>query len=399
VSPPVVIRFLIADAYAVGGTIRATFTTAAALAERGHEVEIVSAYRRRERPALALDPRVRLRALADDMRPARPWERWAADKPSRVIHPDDYRYPRFNGRTDVDLLRFLRSVRDGVLVATRPGLNLALARFGRASVVRVGQDHMNLGGYTPALREATAAHYPQLDAVTALTEETATQYSELLRGRTRVKCIPNAAPAPGPQRARPENKVVIAAGRLNPRKAFDRLLRAWARIAHEWPDWRLDIFGTGPDRDALKRLAADLGISDSAQLRGHSANMPQELATASVFAMTSRREGFPMVLLEAMSVGLPVVSYDCPTGPRDVITDGVDGYIVPDGDTETLGAVLDRLMADEDRRRALGAAAVNKVDRYQLGPITDRWERLFAELSAQKPAARRPRGASARAPA
>jgi len=399
VSPLVIIRFLIADAYSVGGTIRATFTTAAALAARGHEVEIVSAYRRRERPALALDSSVRLRALTDDMRPARSWQRWAADKPSRLIHPDDYRYPRFNTRTDVDLLRFLRSVRDGVLVGTRPGLNVALARFARPSVVRVAQDHMNLGGYTPELRADIATHYPRLDAVTALTQETAVQYADLLGGRTRVECIPNSAPAPGPLHARPEAKVVIAAGRLNPRKAFDRLLRAWARVAHEWPDWRLDIFGTGPERDALERLAGELGIGGSARLRGHSAKMPEELAKASLFAMTSRREGFPMVLLEAMSVGLPVVAYDCPTGPRDIVTDGVDGYIVPDGDTETLGAVLDRLMADEDRRRALGAAAVKKVARYQLEPLTDRWERLFAELSAQKRAAPRPRGASARAPA
>jgi glycosyltransferase involved in cell wall biosynthesis len=394
VSPRVIIRFLIADAYAVGGTIRATFTTAAALAARGHDVEIVSAYRRRERPALELDPRVRLRALTDDMRPARPWERWAADKPSRLIHPQDVRYDRFNGRTDVDLLRFLRSVRDGVLVSTRPGLNLAVARFARSSVVRVGQDHMNLGGYTPDLRAAIASHYPRLDAVTALTEETAEQYAELLGDGTRVDCIPNSAPAAGTLRADPRAMVVVAAGRLNTRKAFDRLLRAWARVARDWPDWRLDIFGTGPERDALRALAAELGIGASARLRGHSARMPEELAKASVFAMTSRREGFPMVLLEAMSVGLPVVSYDCPTGPRDIVSDGVDGYIVPDGDTETLGAVLERLMGDEERRRALGAAAVKKVARYQLGPITDRWERLFADLSA-----RQPRASSARAPA
>ena len=160
--------------------------------------------------------------------------------------------------------------------------------------------------------------------------------------------------------------MVIAAGRLNPRKAFDRLLRAWARVAHEWPDWRLDIFGTGPERDALERLAGELGIggqrSPARPQRADAGGAGEGVRCSS---MTSRREGFPMVLLEAMSVGLPVVAYDCPTGPRDIVTDGVDGYIVPDGDTETLGAVLDRLMADEDRRRALGAAAVKKVARYQ----------------------------------
>ena len=380
----------------MGGTIRATFLTAAGLAGE-HEVEVVSSYRRRERPALELDPRVRLRALTDDMRPARPWERWAAERPSRLIHPEDVRYPRFNARTDVDLLRFIRSVRDGVLVGTRPGLNLAIARYARPSVVRVGQDHMNLGGYKTGLRAAIAAHYPRLDLVSALTEETAGQYAALLGPGTRVECIPNAAPPPGPLRAALDAKVVVAAGRLGRRKGFDRLLMAWARIAGEHPDWRLDIFGTGPEKDALARLADELGVADSARLRGHSPRLLEELAQASLFVMTSRREGFPMVLLEAMSVGLPVVAYDCPTGPRDVVADGVDGYIVPDGHTETLGAVLDGLMGDEDRRRALGAAAVEKVGRYQAGPIIARWERLFEELSAQKRAARPRAGASVRA--
>ena len=357
----------------------------------------MSSYRRRERPALELDPRVRLRALTDDMRPARPWERWAAERPSRLIHPEDVRYPRFNARTDVDLLRFIRSVRDGVLVGTRPGLNLAIARYARPSVVRVGQDHMNLGGYKHGLRAAIADHYPKLDALSALTQETAGQYAELLGSGLRIECIPNTAPAPGHVQADAGAKVVVAAGRLGRRKGFDRLLMAWARVAHEHPDWRLDIFGTGPEKDTLKALAHELGVADTARFRGHSARMQEELAKASVFAMTSRREGFPMVLLEAMSVGVPVVAYDCPTGPRDIISDDVDGYIVPDGHTETYAAVLDGLMADEDRRRRLGAAAVEKVGRYQAGPIIARWERLFEELSAQKRAARPRAGASVRA--
>jgi glycosyltransferase involved in cell wall biosynthesis len=100
--------------------------------------------------------------------------------------------------------------------------------------------------------------------------------------------------------------------------------------------------------------------------------------------MSSRKEGFPMVLLEAMSVGLPVVSYDCPTGPRDIIREGVDGYVVPDGDGDALATALSRLMEDPELRKAFGAAAVEGAARYDIATIAGRWEELLAEAAAAK---------------
>jgi glycosyltransferase involved in cell wall biosynthesis len=384
-----VIRFLIADAYSVGGTIRTTFNTASDLADRGHDVEIVSAYRPREEPALALNPRVRLRPLAD-VRPGRQsgWQRWAIAQPSRLIHPDDVRYPKFSALTDAGLLRFIPLVGDGVLVGTRPGINLAIARLARPTVARVGQDHMNLGGYRPGLVAALAEHYPRLDLVTALVEPTAEGYRKMLGTTTRVECVPNAAPDAGAHRAGLEERVIASAGTLDGRKGFDRLIRAWALIAAQHPDWRLDIFGDGPERDALARLAADLGVAASVRLRGHTSRLTEELARTSLFVMTSRREGFPMVLLEAMSVGVPVIAYDCPTGPRDVVDDGVDGYVVADGHAAELAAAMAALIRDPGRRRAFGAAAVRKAARYGRAELAERWETLFAELLAAKGARR-----------
>ena len=378
------IRFLIANAYSVGGTIRTTFNTASALADR-HEVEIVSVLRRRDETQLELDPRVRLRALTD-MRPDRRGRaaEWASQKPSRVFHRHDFRYKGFNVYSDVQLLRYLASVRGGVLVGTRPGLNLAIARFARRSVVRIGQDHMNLAGYRPQLRESIARYYPRLDLVTALTQGSAEEYADLLGGRSRVATMPNGVTSLGMHRADPSAQLVVAAGQLGKRKGFDRLLTAWARVAHEFPDWRVAIYGQGRWARRLRRLADELGVGDSVELAGNSPRLPEEMAKASLFAMTSRREGFPMVLLEAMSVGLPVLAYDCPTGPRDIVSDGVDGYVVPDGDTEGLAASLAELMDDEDERRRLGTAAIDKAAEYDIAVIAARWEALFEELAAHK---------------
>jgi glycosyltransferase involved in cell wall biosynthesis len=264
-------------------------------------------------------------------------------------------------------------------------------------VVRIGQDHMNLDGYGPGLVSAIADRYPRLDAVTALTEGSAAEYRELMDQRGRVVCIPNPAPPDQGKRAALDAPVVVAAGSLSRRKGFDRLLEAWARLAPRFPDWQLRIFGTGPEGPELEDLIDRLGVRGSARLCGHSPRMLDELASASVFAFTSRREGFPMVLLEAMAVGLPAVAYDCRTGPSDIITDGVDGHVIPNGRTRLFVDALGELMEDEQRRRQFSAAALESVTRYRIDAIGARWEALFGELAGGRGRSRRLRHGDATA--
>jgi glycosyltransferase involved in cell wall biosynthesis len=382
------------NAFAVGGTIRTTLTTAGELAKH-HDVDVVSVYRKRTEPALDVPPGVRLVVLTDlrketlaaleaERGPGARVRRWAAAKPSRVMSPYDIRYRTFNLLTDVNLVRYLASVRDGILIGTRPAINLAIAQLVAPSVVRVGQDHLNLDSYHPALRAQMRAAYPRLDLVSALTEDTAEAYRALLGGGTRVACMPNGVSGIGGRRAALDAKVVVAAGRVTRQKGFDRLLPAWAEVVKRHPDWELRIFGSGNAAKKLRRQANRLGIRESAHLMGFTSQLQDEFANASVYVMSSRREGFPMVLLEAMGAGLPVVSFDCPTGPRDIIRNGVDGYVVPDGDREALASALSELMSDADRRKAFGAAAVEGAARYDLATIGARWEALLAELAAAK---------------
>jgi glycosyltransferase involved in cell wall biosynthesis len=372
------------NAFTVGGTVRTSFTTAGALAERGHDVEVVSVTRRNDAPALEVPPGVRLRALTDlrENGIKGRGRRWAAEQPSRVISPHDFRHPRFNLLTDANLLRFLLSLRDGVVVGTRPGINLAIARLVAPGVVTVGQDHLNLKQYNPSLRGQIRSAYPRLSLVTSLTEGDAAAYRKLLGDGVRVECVPNGVPVSGRPRATPEAKVVVAAGRLSKQKGFDRLLRIWPGVVERHPDWELRIYGEGRARRKLERIIAKLGIGDSARLMGFAPRLHEEMARASVFVLSSRVEGFPMVLLEAMSVGLPIVSFNCPTGPRDVVREGIDGHVVPNGDGRALAAALSGLMADADRRRAFGAAAAEGILRYDVDTIAGRWEGLFDELAA-----------------
>jgi glycosyltransferase involved in cell wall biosynthesis len=372
------VRFLLAHAWGFGGTIRTTLTLAGELSRR-HEVEIVSALRRREQPFFALPDAVRVRALEDRRKPG-PLARALGTVPSLLVHPEDYAYPWCSLWTDVALLRGLRSLRGGVLIATRPALNLLAARVVDRSVVVIGQEHMNFHSHRPRLAADVRRHYPRLDALTVLTADDARDYRGLL---SRVELIPNpVAPLDGgisDQRS----KVVVAAGRLNTQKGFDLLVRAWAPVARRHPDWRLRIYGGGPERAALERLIGELGLTGSVTLMGRTQALGEAMAAASLFALSSRFEGFGLVLVEAMGKGLPVVSFDCPRGPADIVSHGEDGLLVPPEDVDALAAALLELIEDPERRRRLAAAARRTARRYESDSIGPAWDALLADMATR----------------
>jgi len=384
------IRFLLMDAFSVGGTIRATFTTASALADR-HEVEVVSVYRRRLGPRLPLDPRVRLRVLSDEWVPPLPTsepvgrlERGLGRLPSVLVPWSERRHRSFSARTDLRLVRYLRGLDGGVLVATRPGLAVTVARWTPSSVVRVAQEHVFLANHPRALRRAIRRTYGRLDAVVTLTGRDAVDYRTLLGTRgptcTRVACIPSAAPSTS-ARSTHGRKVVVAAGRLVPAKGFDRLVPAFAAVSARHPDWSLRIYGTGGERALLEGLVHRHGLERCVQLMGFAGHLDEELAEASVFVLSSRNEGFPMVLLEAMAVGVPVVSFDCRNGPADLVTDGVDGLLVPQGDVVGLAEAMCRLIEEPGWRREMGQAALATAATYTPHRMADRWEQLLDDVA------------------
>ena len=384
------ITFLLMNAFSMGGTIRTTYNVAAALAER-HRVEIVSVYRRRAGARFAVDQRVTVRVLSDQVPPdgdtaGHPYgqctglQEWARRVPSLLVPRSERRYRNFSLLTDVRMVTFLRRLDSDVLVTTRPGLNLVAARYANPSVLRVGQEHLFLANHPPALRRQIARHYPKLDLVSVLTERDAEDYRALLGGSVHVVRVPNAAPDPGTPRTG-DAKVVVAAGRLARQKGFDLLVDAYAQVAQRYPDWQLHIYGSGDERGRLLAQILRLGLERQVRLMGYSANLSEAMSRAALYVMSSRVEGFPMVLLEAMAVGLPVVSFDCPNGPADLVRQGTNGVLVPNGDVGGLADALCVLMADPRRRARMGEAARATARKYDIGRISHRWETLFDELS------------------
>jgi glycosyltransferase involved in cell wall biosynthesis len=377
------VRILLLHAWGMGGTIRAAASLAGSLAEH-RSVEVISVVRRGERPFFAFPEGVEV-SVVDDQRPGHGSGRLAARLlrrlPSVLIHPEDYAYPWCSLWTDALLMRRLREMRGGIVIGTRPSFNLLAAALGGPGVVTVGQEHMNFHAHRRGLAADILRRYRDIDALAVLTEDDQRDYEEALAGApTRIVRLPNAVPALTGERPRLDRPVVVAAGRLNAQKGFDRLITAFKPVADAHPGWRLQIYGRGPRRAALRRQIMELGLYDDVLLMGPTRALGEALSHASVFALSSRFEGFGIVVVEAMSKGLPVVSFDCPRGPGEIIDDGRDGVLVADGDVEAFSRALVELAGDEERRRALGAAAIESARRYDPDAIGARWEALLAEL-------------------
>jgi glycosyltransferase involved in cell wall biosynthesis len=376
------VTFLLQHAYGMGGTIRTTLATAAHLAERC-DVEILTLQRARDEPFFELPDGLTVRTV-DDLRPGRhPGRagRLLRRLPSVLFHEGDFGYRRQSLWADLQLVRALRGTRADVLVGTRPALNLIVAHLAPPGVVTVGQEHMHVASHLPGLRRALRRGYRRLDALTVLTAADERDYGRLLAGAaTRVVRVPNAVPPlDGPQAAL-QGPVVAAVGRLTHQKGFDLLLEAWARVAPRRPGWTLHLHGAGVEGARLRWQAHRLGLEDSVRFMGPTRHVGRALARASVFALSSRFEGFGMVVLEAMSKGLPVVSFDCPQGPGELITDGVDGVLVPPEDVAALADALARVMGDEGERRRLAEGGLRRARDFDPAVVEPRWDALFDEL-------------------
>lgn len=380
------IHLLLLNAYGMGGTVRTVWNLAEALTHRS-TVQLTSVVREQDEPDLPSDSPVRLVDL-HDRRPNAPrgplltrgLRAALARRPSVLVPESEPRHDRFSLLTDVLIVTHLWRLPRGVLVTSRPGLNLIAARYAPGRLTLVGQEHLLLSAHRRRLRRQLLADYPRLDALAVLTAEDERDYRERLRGvRPIVRHIPNAVPDVPFPRSDGRARHVVAAGRLAPAKAFHLLIRAFAQVAETHPDWTLRIYGSGPRQRQLERLIVDLGVGDHVHLMGRTQRIWQEMAKGSIFALSSRFEGFGMVLIEAFQCGLPVVSFACPRGPREIVQHEVNGLLVPELDADAFAEALRRMIDDDELRERCAAGALASGEPYAMRNVERSWRQLFQE--------------------
>ncbi len=365
-----------------GGIGRVTSLKANWLAEHGHDVWIVSSNQCNEKDYFELHPMVKRKDFAigfqlgiDNrnliMKAIRKIGKMHKYRESLETLINDIK-PDIVISTFTNDSDFLYKFKDG----SKKVIEFHFSHDGFKSQMKYGQQTLKnklLLLYRLKKHEWIAKKY---DAFVVLTEEDA----EAWRGYSNLHIIPNMLSFEPKEISTCMNKRAIAVGRLDFQKKFDRLIDIWALVNKKCPDWRLDIFGKGPDREMLQAQINNLGLEGVISILEPTKNIEKEYANSSVYVMTSTYEGLPMTLLEATSMGIPCVAYGCKCGPRDIIDNDINGYCVEEGNKNDYVKKLVELLNNKEKRISFGTMAKKKASNYTIDSIMSKWTSLFKEL-------------------
>lgn len=349
-----------------GGIERVLTIKANHLAERsGHEVHIVAACLKRRRPAFELIDKVVVHDL--EINDNLPWSGYASslDRVLNEIKPD---IAVAIGESSMKALLNC-SIRSAKVAEFHFSHEKYMMKYNGNPIVR------KYAAYRTSALEKLASGF---DRFVVLTESDCRDWQGSLDN---VTFIANPQTFTSEEAAPLQSRRCIAAGRLEKQKNFKDAVKAWQAVARKHPDWTLDIYGTGSLEKELKKQISALSLEGKVRLMGLSTDIRRDMLGSSMLLMTSLFEGFPMVLLEAAETGLPVVSYDCPKGPSDIVEDGRTGFLIKPGDTEALSDAICRLIEDKSLRQSFGRAAKEKAGEYSIDSTMEKWNSLFHQLA------------------
>ncbi|WP_026909348.1 glycosyltransferase family 4 protein [Paucisalibacillus globulus] len=379
------IYFLVYNIYGMGGTVRTVLNTTNYLAEKGYNIEIISVFRKQKEPFFEINPKVSVTAI-HDLYKLKKRKKGLKEKifnrlmrlKSIFIHRSESAYNQFSIITDLKLLSYIKSLKSGVLVSTRPSLNLFVAKHATNKVVKVGQEHINFESHDEELKRSIIKSYPKLEYLITLTDKDNDNYKEIFKNsKIKIRKITNSVIDLNYEKSQLNQKTILAAGRLDYVKGYDLLINAFSVVAAKHPDWNLKIFGKGAEKKKLEKQIQEKHLYKNVFLMGPTNKLQEEFNKASIFAVSSRMEGFGLVIVEAMQKGVPVVSFDCPHGPSEIINHGEDGLLVNNGDVVRLAESLIKLIEDEKLRRKLGNNAYENASRFSIEQIGREWEDFF----------------------
>lgn len=374
---------IIALHLAFGGIEKAICQMANLFAER-YEVEILSVYDMPNAPTFPLDERVKLRYLLSDTPNREEWRTALNGRDLPGLARESLRAVKILRDKKRAVIEAIQSVDEGVVITTRPEDNVLLSQYGRPGVLKIAQLHQD-HRFDAKLVKSFQRDYGGVDVFALLTPGLRDEVRDMLKGRnahTKVVYIPNFLEHfPEDTDHFPREKTVLAVGRLHEVKRFELLIRLFDALHGQFPDWKLRIVGDGEERGRLEAAIRELHAEDYVNLTGRkdAAGVEEEMLRASVYAMTSRSEGFPFVLLEAQSCGLPVVAFDVRVGPGFVVRDGVNGYLAPDLVYEAFCEKLAALMKDAELRQKMSEAAKDRATDFSREKVAEIWYSIMGD--------------------
>lgn len=362
-----------------GGVEMAITNLSNALVRRGYEVELLCTYDLGE-PAYPLDERVRINYLTD-VRPNREEFKQAVRQKNLpgIIREGLYAVRVLRLKKQV-LKRQFQTIREGVIISTRNEDSVLLSKYGNKGVRKIAQLHHDHSFDKKLLRDFIHK-YKNIDIFALLTPQLQQEAAEMMKDNHRTKCVtvPNFLPDTkySAVAASVENQAV-AVGRLHPVKGFDRLIRLWKPI-YDQTGTVLKIVGGGEEQSALEKEITAQGLEKGVILTGAMDHdrVLSEMKKSVFYAMTSRSEGLPLVLIEAMGQGVPAVAYDVRVGPRAVINDGENGFLIPEEDENAFAEKACMLINDTDLRKKMSQNALKRAEDFSEKTIVKKWEELF----------------------
>lgn len=377
------ITYILTSADSAAGTERAVIGQANQAAKSGHDVEILSVYRTSDVPAFDISSAVVVSYLVDatgwDLSQGLGAAAVGEFGPSLLVPQrwDD----QFCQATDDALTAYFETCAADCIVSTTPALAALTVRFAPKTVIVIHEEHRATMARSKDSFEPLALYGRELDCLVSLTaagaEFLAAYFGE---DAPLLPVVPNAVSNDFHPRSLLTERRVVSAGRFVSGKDFESLIRAFASAVSDCPGWSLRIYGSGPQAQSMRKVARSNGVENAVEIVPPAADMYAEWTKGSIFAMSSRSEGLPMVALEAAAAGLPLVAVDCDTGPREIIDDGVNGILVPPDDAAALGLALERLMKSSELREEMSHATHRIVERFSVPRVTAMWKALFSQL-------------------
>jgi glycosyltransferase involved in cell wall biosynthesis len=371
-----------------GGVEMAISLLANAFVRRGYDVNILSVYNLGE-PAYKLDKRIKVSYLTEVIPNREAFLKAKEEKKFIRMMQEGIKAIKILYLKYKSMRKAITSIKEGVIISTRNEHSILLSKYGQDNVLKIAQlhhDHNFKKKYIKDFREK----YTKIDYFVLLTEQLKEEIETFIKEKnTDMKCvvIPNFLDVNEfSEKNFEKEKTVIAIGRLHPVKGFDRMLRIWEKISKKHPEWQLKILGGGEEEEKLKMLVKELHIEKSVNMMGMCNHdiVIEELEKASLYMMTSYSEAFPFVLIEAMMAEVPVVAFDVRVGPKAIIQDGENGYLIEDKEEEKFIETMEYIMSHEKERVIMRKKCVKKAEELCEDVVMEKWVSLIENSRKMK---------------